>query len=313
MFGAWKCYYKSKSGLQKLGLLKPMVFLKVSHVYQSGCTCVSCPWPGQHSAALTLESGCLWAWGLLFFLSHQYVTGTDHSCFIEARLWLRLCKGFLPEAGTANREFLKNCPIITKQFLFFYNNVKLPSAPPLASGEAALVTWKKPLSHLSWESVFSRRLSFGVSSMPQVRPGNAWGFSSGGTAEVSTSPSSPPLPLSSECELPQGDSRLSGNASSCPHRATAAGRALAGLWHGAGVRSWELLTWGLTGALLCCLRGAADSISSLLCWGSQHHRATKQLRVAGLSGGPVQPPCSSRVTEGQLPRWAGFNCRESLH
>lgn len=96
-------------------------------------------------------------------------------------------KGFLPQAGTANKEFLKNCPIITKQFLFCHNNVKLPSALALASEEAACVTWKKPLTHLSWESVFSELLSFEVFLITHVRPGNAWDFSCGGAALLCSS------------------------------------------------------------------------------------------------------------------------------
>lgn len=65
------------------------------------------------------------------------------------------------------------------------------------------------------------------------------------------------LHLSSECELLPSDSSLSGKgASSCPYPAIAAGRGLAGLWRSAGVRSWDLLTWGLTGALLCAGRRA---------------------------------------------------------
>lgn len=210
-------------------------------------------------------------------------------------------KGFLPQTGTANKELLKNCPTITKQFLFLHNNVKLPSAPALASGEAACVTWKKPLTCLSRESVFSELLRFGLSLIPQVRPGNAWGFSSGGAALQLSIPCwgehfttiTPPLHLSSACELQPSDSSRSGNASSCPYPAFAAGRDLAGLWHRAGVRSWDLLTWGLTGLRIgrrAVLRWLLTASPHCCGGGSQPHRKTKQLRVAGVSGGQSNPP-----------------------
>lgn len=149
MFGAWKCYYKGKSGLQKPGLLKPTVFVMVSHVYHFGCTCVSCPWllSAQCSSdPWIMLSVSLW---ISVFLFHQYVSGSDNSYFTEARCGSVSAKGFLPQAGTANKESLKNCPIFIRQFLFFHNNVKLPSAPALAS-------WRSSLYHLKETSIPSQ-------------------------------------------------------------------------------------------------------------------------------------------------------------
>lgn len=174
-------------------------------------------WPLNHDA--------LWACGFCF----PCLTSTSQTLITAISLrpdggWVS-AKGFLPQAGTANKEFLKNCPIIIKQFLFFHNIVKLPSSSALAFGEAACVTSKKPLTHLSWESVFSELLRFGVSLISQVRPGNVWDFSSGGhlcsVAQHGMLRWAPhhyhtPLHLYSEYELLPSDSSLSGNASSCP-------------------------------------------------------------------------------------------------
>lgn len=108
-----------------------------------------------------------------------------------------------------------------------------------------------------------------VSLIPQVRPGNAWGFS----LAVSVSPFSHSLQLSSQCKLLPSDFSLAGNASSSSPQP--AGRLLAGFWcrAGAGVRSWDLLTWCLTGALPCVGRRAVSGwllTASPYCHGRDH-------------------------------------------
>lgn len=167
--------------------------------------------------------------------------------------------------------------------------------------------------------------------------GNAWGFSCCGAALLCSSAFHyiplwalhhyhPPLHLSYECELLPSDSSLPGNASSCLHPAFAAGGGLAGLWHRAGVRSWDVLTWGLTGLLLCIGRRAVLGwllTAAPLCCGGDHSLTGPQ-NSWGWQGSlgwqgpwPSPTPLLQEHHWGSVAQvrceWAGFNCRESLH
>lgn len=115
----------------------------------------------------------------------------------------------------------------------------------------------------------------------------------------------PPLHLSCECELLPSDSSLSGNASSCLHPAFVAGGGLAGLWHRAGVRSWDLMTWGLTGLLLCIVGRAVLAwllTAPLHCCGGDHSLTGPQNRWGWqgsvgvlVQSNPPSPAVSLRV------------------